>query len=123
MLSIEDNEVMVTLLLAPPVAKTLAAAGYSKQDIKQYLYENAKATVGEIGWGLRYGHPERFTVADYVKMGIYPPEYDVAPDELVRVLPSPDVLHIVVCGDPDRNRLMTLWSGYVQPVTKRVEVI
>jgi hypothetical protein len=112
---------MLTLLLAPPVAKSLADAGYSKQDIKQYLYENAKAPVAEINWGLRYGHPERFTVADYVKMGIYPPEYSVAPDELVRVLPSPDVLHIVVCGDPDRNRIMTLWSGYVNPVTKRVE--
>jgi hypothetical protein len=113
---------MVTLLLAPPVAKTLAAAGYSKHDIKDYLYENARAPVGEIGWGLTYGHPEAFTVEDYVKLGIYPEEYMVEPDELVRVLPSPDVLHIVVCGDPDRNRIMTLWSGYVQPVTKQIDL-
>jgi hypothetical protein len=112
---------MITLLLAPPVARTLAAAGYSKQDIKQYLYENAKAPVGEIGWGLTYGHPEAFTINRYVELDIYPPEYLVEPNELVRVLPSPDVLHIVVCGDPDRNRIMTLWSGYVQPVTKKIE--
>jgi hypothetical protein len=112
---------MVTLLLAPPVAKTLAAAGYSKQDIKDYLYENARAPVSEIGWGLTYGHPEAFTVPDYVQLGIYPEEYLVDPDKLVRVLPSPDLLHIVVCGDPDRNRIMTLWSGYVQPVTKKIE--
>ncbi len=114
---------MVTLLIAPPVAKALADAGYSKQDVKNYLYENAKAPVGEIGWGLTYGHPEAFTVPDYVKMGIYPAEYLVEPDELVRVLPSPDLLHIVVCGDPDRNRIMTLWSGYVQPVTRKIEVV
>jgi hypothetical protein len=114
---------LVTLLIAPPVAKTLAAAGYSKQDIKNYLYENARAPVSEIGWGLTYGHPEAFTVRDYVRMGIYPEEYLAAePDGLVRVLPSPDVLHIVVCGDPDRNRIMTLWSGYVQPVTKKIEL-
>jgi hypothetical protein len=113
---------MVTLLISPPVAKSLAAAGYSKQDIKEYLYENARAPVGEINWGLRYGHPEGFTVRDYVEMGIYPEEYLVAPDVLVRVLPSPDLLHIVVCGDPDRNRIMTLWSGYVQPVTKPIDV-
>jgi hypothetical protein len=112
---------MITLLLAPPVAKTLAAAGYSKQDIKQYLYENAKVPVGEIGWGLTYGHPEAFTVPRYVELGIYPQEYLVEPNELVRVLPSPDLLHIVVCGDPDRNRIMTLWSGYVQPVTKKID--
>jgi hypothetical protein len=30
-------------------------------------------------------------------------------------------LHIVVCGDPDRNRIMTLWSGYVRPVTKKID--
>jgi hypothetical protein len=113
---------MVTILMAPPVAKALADAGYSKQDIKQYLYENAKAPVGEIGWGLTYGHPEAFTVKDYVELGIYPEEYVVEPDELVRVLPSPDLLHIIVCGDPDRNRIMTLWSGYVQPVTKKIDL-
>jgi hypothetical protein len=113
---------MITLLLAPPVAKSLAAAGYSKQDIKNYLYENAKVPVSELGWGLTYGHPEAFTVRDYVDLGIYPKEYLVQPDDLVRVLPSPDLLHIVVCGDPDRNRIMTLWSGYVQPVTKPISI-
>jgi hypothetical protein len=113
---------MITLLLAPPVARTLAEAGYSKQDIKQYLYENTKVPVSEIGWGLTYGHPEAFTVDRYVELGIYPPEYLVDAAELVRALPSPDVLHIVVCGDPDRNRIMTLWSGYVQPVTKKIDV-
>jgi hypothetical protein len=113
---------MVTLLLAPPVAKALAAAGYSKQDIKNDFYENARAPVSELEWGLTYGHPEAFTVRDYVELGIYPEDYLVAPDALVRVLPSPDLLHIVVCGDPDRNRIMTLWSGYVQPVTKPVDI-
>jgi hypothetical protein len=113
---------MVTLLLAPPVANALAAAGYTKQDIKNDLYENAKAPLRELEWGLTYGHPEAFTVRDYVELGIYPRDFLMAPDGLVRVLPSPDLLHIVVCGDPDRNRIMTLWSGYVQPVTKSVEI-
>ena len=42
------------------------------------------------------------------------------PDDLVRVLPSPDMIHIMVCGDPHRNRLMVLWGGYVNPVTKKM---
>jgi hypothetical protein len=113
---------MITVLLAPPVAKALAAAGYSKQAIREYLYEHAKVPVSELGWGLTYGHPEAFTVRDYVELGIYPQEYLVEPEEMVRVLPSPDVVHIVVCGDPDRNRVMTLWSGYVQPVTKKIDL-
>ena len=113
---------MLTLLLAPPVAKALAAAGYTKPAIRQYLYEHAKVPVRELGWGLTYGHPEAFTVQDYVELGIYPAEYLVEPDTLVRLLPTPDIVHIVVCGDPDRNRIMTLWSGYVQPVTKPIEL-
>jgi hypothetical protein len=113
---------MITLLLAPPVAKALAAAGYTKQTLRQYLYEHAKVPVREIGWGLTYGHPEAFTVQNYVELGIYPTEYLMEPETLARVLPTPDIVHIVVCGDPDRNRIMTLWSGYVQPVTKPIEL-
>jgi hypothetical protein len=113
---------MITLLLAPPIAKSLADAGYSKQDIREYLYENASVPRSELEWGLTYGHSEAFTILDYVEMGLYPDEYLVGPNEPVRVLPSADVLHIAVCGDPDRNRIMTLWSGYVQPVTKRIDL-
>jgi hypothetical protein len=35
-------------------------------------------------------------------------------------VPSPDVIHIVVCGDPNRNRVMVLWGGYVNPVTRKM---
>jgi len=47
----------------------------------------------------------------------------VKPSDLVRVLPSPDVINIVVCGDPDRNRAMVLWGGYVSPVTRKIETV
>ena len=40
----------------------------------------------------------------------------------MRVIPSPDYINIVVCGDPNRNRVMVLWGGYVNPVTKKVEL-
>ena len=45
------------------------------------------------------------------------------PDELVRVVPSPETIHIVVCGDPNRNRVMVLWGGYVNPVTKKIDLL
>jgi hypothetical protein len=25
-----------------------------------------------------------------------------------------------VCGDPNRNRVMVLWGGYVNPVTRKM---
>jgi len=112
---------MVTLLLAPPVAKSLAAAGYSKKDVKEYLYENARVPLQELEWTMKYGLPEVSTSKERVQSGLFSEDYLVEPRQRVRVLSSPDIVHIVVCGDPNRNRIMTLWSGYVQPVTKPIE--
>lgn len=112
---------MITILLAPPIAKSLAGAGYSKQNIRDYLYENARVPFRELEFLLKYGHSEAFTIRDAVERGIYPKEYLVNQDDLVRVLPGPDVINLVVCGDPNRNRVMVLWGGYVNPVTKKVE--
>jgi hypothetical protein len=112
---------MITFLIAPPVAKALASAGYSKQMIRDYVYEHARVTYRELDFLIEYGHSEAFKIPDMVSRGLMPKEYLVAPDEMVRVLPSPEVINIVVCGDPDRNRLMVLWGGYVSPVTKKIE--
>jgi len=113
---------MITILLAPPVAKSLAGAGYSKQMIRAYLYEHARVPFRELEFLLRYGHSEAFTIRDAVARGIYPEEYLVGQDEAVRVLPNPEVINIVVCGDPNRNRVMVLWGGYVNPVTKKIRL-
>ena len=111
---------MITFLIAPPVAKALAAAGFTKQKIREYVYEHARVTRRELEFLIEYGHSEAFKFPDMVERGLLPKEYLVKPDELVRVLPNPDVINIAVCGDPDRNRLMVLWGGYIKPVTKKI---
>jgi hypothetical protein len=113
---------MITFLIAPPVAKALAGAGYTKQMIRDYVYEHARVPYRELEFLIEYGHSEAFKIPDMVERGLMPREYLVKPDGLVRVLPDPDVINIVVCGDPDRNRLMVLWGGYVSPVTKKIEL-
>lgn len=113
---------MITLLLSPPIARSLADAGYTKQDIREYLYENARVPQHVIEWNSIYAHPDALTIREKVEMGIYPEEYMTGPDEFIRVLPDPDTIHIVVCGDPGRNRLMTLWGGYVNPVTTEIKL-
>ena len=114
---------MITIMIAPPVAKSLAAAGHSKQDIRNYIYEHAKVPYRELEFLMKYGHSEAFTIPDAVARGIYPEEYlKEKPDGMVRVLPNPDVINIVVCGDPNRNRVMVLWGGYVNPVTRKIEL-
>ncbi|HTE14033.1 MAG TPA: hypothetical protein VK642_03055 [Burkholderiales bacterium] len=114
---------MITFLIAPPVAKALAAAGFTKQKIREYVYEHARVTYRELEFLIEYGHSEAFKIPDMVERGLLPKEYLVQPDELVRVLPNADVISIVVCGDPDRNRLMVLWGGYVKPVSKKIDLL
>jgi hypothetical protein len=113
---------IIALLLAPPVAKSIAKGGYSKQAIREYLYEKARVPLSELEWLNRYTSPEMETVRQKVKAWIYSEDYLVGPDDRVRVLASPDLVHIVVCGDPNRNRVMTLWGGYAQMTTREIKL-
>jgi len=114
---------MITIMIAPPIAKSLAAEGWSKQAIREYLYEHAQVGYQELEFLLKYGHSEAFTIPDAVERGIYPREYLGKENGMLRVLPGPEVINIVVCGDPHRNRTMVLWGGYVNPVTKKAEIV
>lgn len=114
--------VMVTMLLSPPVAQSLADAGYSKADVKQYIYEHARMPLRDFEWVLKYTAIQRTTLRAQVEAGIYPREFLGAPDNMIRVLSSPDVVHIIVCGDPHRNRVMVMEGGHTEPTTKQVEI-
>ena len=114
------EHVMITLLLSPPVAKSLADAGYSKQDVKRYVYENARMRLADFEWVLKFTNIFPTTARERVESGVFAPEFLGAPDAPVRVLSGPDVLHIVVCGDPNRNRLMVLEGGHTRPTTKEI---
>lgn len=114
--------VMVTMLLSPPVAQSLADAGYSKADVKQYIYKHARMPLRDFEWVLKYTAIQRTTLRAQVEAGIYPREFLGAPDNMIRVLSSPDVVHIIVCGDPHRNRVMVMEGGHTEPTTKQVEI-
>ena len=114
--------VMVTMLLSPPVAQSLADAGYSKADVKQYIYEHARMPLRDFEWVLKYTAIQRTTLRAQVEAGIYPREFLGAPDNMIRVLSSPDVVHIIVCGDPHRNRVMVMEGGHTEPTTKQVKI-
>lgn len=118
----DAEHVMITLLITPSVAKSLAEAGYSKQDVKQYLYENTKLSLGDFEWILRHQSILRTTVREQVRAGMYPEEFLGGPDDMVRILSSPDILHIVVCGDPNRNRVMVLEGGHSRPAAKEIRL-
>ncbi|MGE0556833.1 MAG: hypothetical protein AB7E73_01570 [Burkholderiales bacterium] len=116
----DAEHVMVTMLLSPPVAKSLADAGYSKADVQRYIHEHARMPLRDFEWVLKYTAILRTTLQAEVEKGIYPREFLGAPDDMVRVLSSPDVVHLVVCGDPHRNRVMVMEGGHTRPTTRVV---
>jgi hypothetical protein len=66
----------------------------------------------EFEWVLKYTAIQRTTLEAEVEKGIYPPEFLGAPDDMVRVLSSSEVVHLVVCGDPHRNRVMVMEGAH-----------
>lgn len=114
------ESVMLTVLMSPPVAKSLAAAGYSKQDVKHYLYEHTTLPLAEFEWIVKYTMIERTTVRERVEAGLLPPEFLGKAEDRVRILSSPHIVHIVVCGDPNRNRIMVLEGGHTRPTTRPI---
>lgn len=119
----DARKVMITLLLSPSVAKSLADAGYSKRDVKNYVYENARISLREFEWEARYGsYPLQKSVREQAEAGVYSEEYLGKPDDRVRFLSGPEIVHIVVCGDASRNRMMSLEGAHTQPTTKEIKL-
>lgn len=114
--------VMVTLVLSPPVAKLLADAGYSKRQIREHIYEHARMPLREFTWLTEHTFPRGMTVREKAEAGVLPKEYLGGSDDMVRILKSPDIVHIVVCGDPNRNRLMSFEGGHTVPTTKEIRL-
>ena len=96
------------LLMSPSIATTIAKAGYSKQDVNDYIKKNAVVPANYFEWSMTQGlsHPKGTMLADLVKRGVMPSEWHVSddPNRLVPLLlPSTQWL-VVVTGDPTRNR-------------------
>lgn len=119
----DAEHVMITLLMSPSVARTLAEAGYTKRSVQQHLYEHTGISLRDFSWILEHGSIMRTNVRAMVEAGVYPKEYLGAPDDRVRLLSSPEILHIIVCGDPNRNRVMVMEGGHTRPTLRRVEVL
>ena len=117
------EKAMVTVLLTATLAQSLHEAGYSKQAVKRYVWQNTRISLCEFEWITRHTTAkERSSPREKAAVGVFPPEYAGLPEDQVRLLSGPEMLHIVVCGDPHRNRLMTLEGGHAAPTLKPIEL-
>ncbi len=118
---------MMTVVINPSVAQTIAQGGYSKQDAADYLFHHARASMEDVVFESKYADPGgggtstrqliergRGTPREWIDLG--------RPNDTVPVMAYPGAIHIVVCGDRTRNKAMTLYGVYSTPSIKEMRM-
>lgn len=115
-------------MISPIVAKTIARAGWSKRDVKTFLFDHARMRAWEFERLLRdWVQKPIWNLTEEAERGNIPKDLYAAsqdPDRMVPIVWSPDHIMLLVTGDPLRP------SGYMFgqngqlgfPVAKRIGI-
>lgn len=119
--------IMLTVLITPNVARVIAGGGYSKKNVEDYLYKNSTTTIGEISFELKYNDAlgqGTTLIGQATERGWHTPKEwaSKGPDEVVPYFLSPEPIHVIVCGDPTRNKTMVLYTMYCRAATKEIKL-
>ncbi|MFC2060408.1 hypothetical protein ACFLTZ_04890 [Chloroflexota bacterium] len=118
----------MTVLINPSVAKVIARGGYSQEDVEAYLFENSRIPRRELDFALKCcdGSGVDRTLRQMVEAEDCPaPDEwaDLGPEDTIPAMGStPGVIYTAVCGDPERNKAMALYSCYSTPQTRQVKL-
>jgi len=105
----------VLVALGPEHTRTIAAHGWTKQDVKAYLFEKARKPLWQMTFNGRYGK---------IWNRNWPVWLDRDnPIARVPVAASPDQVHIIVAGGPVGRFSVVIpgWTQFSQPVSKAIE--
>ena len=110
------------LILASPSVAGVIARHWTKDQVRQYLFERIKVSAGKATHYAQQTSTPTFNFERLVEQGILPPRYTQSddPDRLVNVIIDPKMVEIIVAGDPGRNQARAYMSNHVQgPPTSR----
>ena len=115
------------ILLSPIIAETIAAGGWSKQDLKQALFDHARITAREFEKILRdWTQKPIWNLAEEAQAGRIPNVYHESsdPERMVPLVWSPDQYMIAVTGDLGRNSCYVFAHNGVLgfPVAKEIRM-
>jgi hypothetical protein len=113
-------------VLSPLIASTIAKSGWSKADVRQYLFEHVRLPAHEFEKHLwqfltNSDSPTR-TLEERVKLGEIPKIFCESsdPNRLVPIVLSPDDFMVAVSGDPGRdNGYAFSDNGFIGAPTSR----
>ncbi len=113
------------LVLTPVLAETIAKAGWSKRDVKHYLYDHARMPAwkaDKFNGEWTNVDPEHRSLGDYVESGTLGPQFRESDDanRLIPIVCSPDDFLISVSGDPLRtNAYIFISNGILGYTTSK----
>lgn len=111
--------------LTPLVSGILAKEGYSKDDVRQWIYDRALIAAKQFDEQLARIE-SGYNLRESVKRGKLAERFALSddPERLVPVLHDPEELQIVVCGAPNRNRsfIAGQFGNYGGAVSKEVRL-
>jgi hypothetical protein len=127
-LTAESKCVRPLVMLSPILAETIAAAGWSKAMVREYLYEHARAPAWQLERQKEWQrNPNLWDLKEKVARGELPPEFAESddPNRMVPLVGSPDDYLIVVTGDPLRTNAQVLSHNgrYGYTVAKKIRVV
>ncbi|MBI2863786.1 MAG: hypothetical protein HYX94_04410 [Chloroflexi bacterium] len=112
------------LVLSPSIAMAMARQGWTKDDLRRYLFEQAKMPAGvaeRYAWQMG---ATSFSLRRMVEKGKLPSEYHASddPERMVPIFLRPEWIGIVVAGDPGRNQARGYTGNHEQgvPVSKQI---
>ncbi len=115
------------IMLTPILAETIAQAGWSKDDIRQYVFDHARIPAWEFERQLRdwNGRPV-WSLTEEAKAGRIPAFFAESddPNRKVPLVWSPDQYMIAISGDPLRtNGYVFAHNGHLGfPTTKKIDI-
>ena len=114
------------LIIAGPSIAGVIAKEWSKDQVRQYMYDNMKVTAAKATHYAQMTSTPTFSFENLVKDGILPASYTESkdPQRLVNVLIKPEMVEILVAGDPGRNQSRAYMSNHVQgpPTSRKVDL-
>jgi hypothetical protein len=114
------------ILLGPIIARAIAGWGWSKQKLKQYLFDHARIPAQEYERILRdWTAKPTWNLEEEYRLGRIPRVFCESedPNRLVPLVWEPDDYMIVVTGDPARNSAYVFAHNGVlgYPVAKKID--
>jgi hypothetical protein len=115
------------LVLSPILAETIARAGWSKDDVKRYLFDHARMPAWRVeAFTEKWADFPIGSLKQQVNLGRLPKDFAVSedPDRLVPIVLDPDDFMVLVSGDPLRTNAQAFaHNGYLGfPTAKKIEL-